>query len=243
MAVAQPRTIRTDSGALELIPATVDQLRGVARYWPMELVGAIDETGSFGLVFQKGDQEVFGIKLQPPDTSEQDAKLLHHMNRALIAAALPHYLEKQHRGVMVPCAYYKEKSAGVVETGLAFFVGPDPASASASPKVDAPYDEQLGTGATQMWVDMVAAIGKAIAECHHPKLTIIGVDLMPRLAIGGLAIHFLVEGPRVFVVKDVLHEDEPVWDYVVRAGFSKLPYAPMKPVGLPSQLPGDARHV
>ena len=69
------------------------------------------------------------------------------------------------------------------------------------------------------------------------------MDLRPRLALGGLAMHFVVEGPRVFVVKDPLQENEPVWQYAVRAGFSKLPYAPMKPMAFAQQPPSDARHV
>jgi len=89
---------------------------------------------------------------------------------------------------------------------------------------------------------MAAAIAGASKACGLPLLTVIGMDLRPRLAIGGLAMHFIVEGPRVFVVKDPLQEDEAVWRYVVRAGFSKLPYAPMKPMGLAGQPPSDARH-
>src|SRR5437867_13064170 len=112
----ETRNIRTDAGALELIPATIDQLRGIAGYWPMELIGNSDGSDYFGLVFQHGDQEVHGIKMQPPDIPEADAKTVHQVNRALIASALPDYLAKEHKGVMVPCAYYKEKAGGMVET-------------------------------------------------------------------------------------------------------------------------------
>ena len=54
----ETRTIKTDAGDLELIPATVDQLRGIARYWPMGLISSADGSGRFGLVFQRGVQEV-----------------------------------------------------------------------------------------------------------------------------------------------------------------------------------------
>ena len=60
MASVELITIRTDSGTLELIPATSEQLRGIDRYWPIELVDAL---GNIGLVFQHGDQEIHGIKL------------------------------------------------------------------------------------------------------------------------------------------------------------------------------------
>jgi hypothetical protein len=31
----EPRTLKTNAGDLELVPATVDQLDGLYRYWPM----------------------------------------------------------------------------------------------------------------------------------------------------------------------------------------------------------------
>ena len=236
--------ITTAAGVLELVPATIDQLRGIARYWPMELIADSGVPDHFGMVFQHGDREVHGIKMQPPDVPEADAKVVHHANRALIALALPDYLAAEHRGVMVPCAYYKEKAKGMVETGIAFFVGPDGEGTSRSGgNAGVAYDDGLGAGATPMILDMAAAIAQASKAYGLPLMTPIGMDLRPRLAIGAFAMHFVVEGPRVFVVKDPLQEDEPVWEYIVRAGFSKLPYAPMKPMGLPSQPPPDARHL
>ena len=232
------RTIRTDAGNLDLIPATIDQLRGIVRYWPMGLVASPDAPGRFGMVFQRGEQEVHGVKMQPADVAETDAKTIHYANRALIASALPYYLEKQHRGVMVPCAYYKEKTAGMVETGIAFFVGPDTTGKSPSREnADDVFDDRLGNHATQMVFDMASAIVKASKKCGLPVMTIIGMDLRPRLAIGGLAMQFVVEGLNVFVVTDPLQEDEPTWGYVVRAGFSTLPYAPMEPTAFPDAPP------
>jgi hypothetical protein len=145
---------------------------------------------------------------------------------------------------MEPCAYYKEKSGGTAEAGIAFFVGPDPASAPISAtKMDVLYDNTLGAGGTQMAMDMVGAISKARKECHLPLMAVIGMDLRSRLAIGGLAMHFVIEGPRVFVVKHPLQDDEPVWAYLVRAGFSQLPYAPMMPVGIAGPTDAGFRHV
>ena len=240
----ESRTIRTDAGNLELIPATIDQLRGIPRYWPMELIGNPNTPGRFGLVFQHGDQEVHGIKMQPADVAEADADRIHHVHRALVAAALPYYLEKRHRGVMVPCAYYKEKAAGMVEAGISFFVGPDATIKSTSgERTDVLCDDRLGDGATPMVFDMVGAIARAAKECRLPPMTIIGMEVRPRLAMGGLAMHFVIEGSQVFVVKDPLHEDEPIWEYVVRAGFSTLPYAPMKPMAFPGAPPADTPRV
>ena len=88
-----------------------------------------------------------------------------------------------------------------------------------------------------MTLQMAGVIARASTECHLPLMKIIGVDVRPWRAIGSLTMHFLVEGPRVFVMKDLLQENEPVWQYIVRAGFSKLPYVPMKATEFPGQLP------
>jgi hypothetical protein len=162
------------------------------------------------------------------------------MNLALIASALPHYLESEHRGVMVPCTYYKEKSPGMAETGVAYFVGPDAASKSesADPR-ESLYDDVLGKGATRMIFDMVRATVKAREETHLRETPVIGVDLRPRSAMDRLFMDFVIAGSQVFVVKDQLFDTEPVWHYLIQAGFARLPYAPMWPAVIPDVPPAD----
>jgi hypothetical protein len=226
--------INTEAGNLELTPVTPDELKPVAARWPMGVVFSQAETQPNGLVFQVGEQEAFGIKLQPPDTDEQTARALFHMNQALIASALPFYLEHQHQGIMLPCAYYKQKTNGRVESGFAFFASPHPAS-GLLPRTEAQvhYDDKLGDGASKMIFDMAAAIPKASKRVDLPVNTVIGIDLRPRLALGRLAMHFLVQGATVFAIQHPLRIEDPVWAFAVRAGFSKLPYATMIPGAVP----------
>ena len=230
----EPRTIETGSGTLELIAATIGEIRGIARYWPLGILANDNDPDHLGLVFQHGDREMHGVKMQTVDYPPQTAPKHNHVQRALIAAALPFYLEKGHRGVTVPLAYYKAKPSGKVETGIAFFVGPDPENPSKKmADQDRIYDESLGIGATEMIFDMAGAIGRASQEVGIPLSPIIGMDFRPRHELGPVAIHFVIEGPRVFVVKVPLDDDEPVWPFVVRAGFTRLPYHAMYPAELP----------
>ena len=74
MSEAKTKVIRTEAGTLELVPGTIDQLRDIARYWPMDLVGYPEGSPDFGLVFQHGEEEVFGVKMQFPDMPEVEAK-------------------------------------------------------------------------------------------------------------------------------------------------------------------------
>jgi len=237
------KIIPTVAGTLELIKASPDQLRGVARYWPMELVTTTDDPERFALVFQRGEQEIVGIQLQPPDVSESAAMLIHHRNRILITAALPHYMAKGHQGVMIPCAYYKEKPEGMVETGFALFVGPDPESRPSASGVQTVYDERLGAGATAMVLDMVTAMAAASREHQLPVMTFLGIELMPRLAMVGLAMPFVVQGGQVFAIKDPVEDDDPVWEHLVRAGISRLLYAPLWRAALPSPPPTETPQI
>ena len=210
----------------------------------MELIEDTTRPDYYGLVFQHGDEEVHGVKLQPVDMSQSNARAVHLLSRGFIASALPAYLAKGHKGVMVPCAYYKQKGEDRFEAGFAFFVGPDPESRSkAGANEKAGFDEELGAGATTMISDMSGAIVDAIKASVFPFPMFIGVEVRPRLAIGGLAMYFVIAGPQVLVVNDPLDEAEPVWGFVVEAGFSNLPYAPMRPMGFAGQPPANAGHL
>jgi len=234
------RTITTNSGSLELVSASPGELRGIARYWPMGLIENVDGDGNYGLEFQQGEIELWGVKLQPVDLPAEDGQTYNHVNRVRIASALPHYLKKNHRGVIVPCAYYKEKSDGKVESGIAIFVGPDAESRENSGRDALGHlEDRLGCGATDMIFDMIEAMSAASKELELPQLPTIGLELRPRLALGGIVMHFAVVGASVVLIKDQLIEGEPIWDFVVKAGFSRLPYAPMRPAAAPDAQSDD----
>ena len=61
--------------------------------------------------------------------------------------------------------------------------------------------------------------------------------------MGGIAPYFVITGPRILVVKDPLQEEDLVWEYLVRAGYSELPYAPMELSGLTGPPSEDVQHV
>ena len=201
--------------------------------WPMGVALSHEKAEPHGLVFQVGEEEAYGLKLQPPDTDEQTAKALYYTNLALVASALPFYLEQHHKGIMVPCAYYRDKTNNRFESGFAFFVGPHPASRPAAPReIELDHDDNLGDGASRMISDMIDAILKASQRIGLPISPPIGIDLRPRMALGMLGTPFLVHGPKVFAIQHPLVSEHPVWSFAVRAGFSKLPYAPMVTVAV-----------
>ena len=172
--------------------------------------------------------------MQPPDTDERTATHLYFQNLIVIASALPAYLERKHRGVIVPCVYLKERSTDQFESGIAFFVGPDPASRTPElNEAELLHDETLGDGASKMIVDFVDAIVKASVQINVPIGPFIGFDVRPRLALGNLGMSFMVRGSEVVAIQFPLRPEHPFWEYVMRAGFAKLPYSPMRPGAAP----------
>lgn len=221
------RIIETEAGNLELSLVRIDDLRGFEQYWPSKLIEYPGKQGAFMLSFQQGDQEILGLKLKPLLLPERGSVARHHMNRALIALALPEYLSKNHKGVMLPCAYHKKKD-WLIDSGIAFFVVPDPASRSESvDDATRALDPILGDGATVMITDMIEAIKKASHEHGIRMMSVTGTELRRSVDLGNLYVHFVIAGPRLFVVRDQLYQGDATWQYVVKAGFSKLPYAPM----------------
>ena len=115
------------------------------------------------------------------------------------------------------------------------------ASRSAAPtKAEVLHDDKLGDGASRMIFDFAAAIPKASKRVNLPVNTVIGIDLRPRLALGTLGMPFLVQGVKVFAIQHPLHKEHPFWAFAVRAGFSRLPYAPMITGAVPA--PPNATH-
>jgi hypothetical protein len=222
------RTITTAAGELHMAPPTPEQIQAVSRYAPMGLRKVTKTSDDYGLVFQTGNQELVGLKFQQIDFGAEHAPAVHLLNRMLVAAALRTYLQNAHRGLLIPCTYARPKRNGRTETGIAYFVGPDPSS-TRQPATDTfrNFDDTLGVGGTTMIQDMATAVVQASKEFDLPLQPFISMELQPRSAIGSIAMHFVVQGGQVFVVNTPLDQREPVWEQVVRAGFTELPYLPL----------------
>lgn len=79
------------------------------------------------LVFKDGEQEVYGLKMQIPSFSDKhDAVTMYWIFRCAIAAGLSSYLEHEHKGLMVPCAYFKKRAEDAWDAGVAFLSGRTP---------------------------------------------------------------------------------------------------------------------
>jgi hypothetical protein len=181
-----------------------------------------------GLVFQQSGRDLIGIKFQQVDFQRSDAVRVYAVNRILAASALPEYLKWGHRGLLAPFAYFRRKPTGKVETGIAYFASPS-SSDDVPPDGDTRFDSDFGVGATAMIFHMARAIVVSSQKLGIRYQYFLTMERRPWTALGILALDFVVCGTKVVVIDSSPSDANPVWEYLVRAGFTTLPHAPMIP--------------
>lgn len=183
------------------------------------------------------------VKFQQADVPLAAAPYVRFQNRCLIALALRGYLDRGHRGFIMPCAYTRPKADGRAETGIAYLVGPDPEVTSVSPEMpDQRWDDAIGPGATAMVADFAREIGRVHNQAPRGTSAsgvsvgppfFLTMELRPVSAVGRLDPRVGVLGPEVLVT--MLQPEttlDSAWDFLYRAGFTSLAHAPLAPVEL-----------
>ena len=233
--------IQTPSGAtISLAPATSAQIDALRVCWPFGLRDWPGTTGRYGLICRQPDREMMVVKFQQVDVPAATAQIVRFQNRVLIALALRSYLERGHRGFIMPCAYLRPKGGELAETGIAYLVGPHPDFKSVSrEQSDERWDVALGAGATAMVTDFAREVGRVIDQAPRgasPGGSSVGrpvfltMELRLVGAIGALDPRVAVLGPDVLVtMSDPGSNFDSAWDFIARAGLSSLAHVPISP--------------
>jgi len=235
--------ILTSGTPIALHPATTAQIDLFRLCWPF---GLHDDAGAgnagYGLICRRPDREMMLVKFQQVDVPLAMAKLVRFQNRVLIAMALRAYLERGHRGVLMPCAYLRPKGPDLAETGIAYVVGPHPDEKPQEPaEFENRWDGAIGIGATTMIAHFAHEVARVIDKAPRGTsagASVVGplfltMELRPVSSVGVLDSRIAVVGPDVLVtMPNPGSIFDSAWDFVARAGFSSLPHAPMTPVEL-----------
>jgi hypothetical protein len=187
----------------------------------------------YGLVFQHGDEEVSGIKLQQIECSKEHWRVFFEMNSARLALALREYRSRGFEGTIVVGVYARMKKNDLVEPGIAVF----PAPSADGPESRGPaelkhVDAELGRGSSRM----ALAIGEAIAHVKDDSLIPfrpIDLDVRTRLEMEQLRLDFLVHGQKIYCLRTALTQQDPLWDYAARGGLRELLHLPSVPAARP----------
>ena len=239
----RPRIPSQSGPEIDLIPPTSTQLDLLRVCWPFGLQDWPGTQGGFHLICRRPDREVMVVKFQQVDVPLATATLVRFQNRVLIALALRGYLERDHRGLLMPCAYLRPKGSDRAETGIAYLVGPHPDFKSVSQEFpDERWDAALGSGATAMIGAFAREVGRVADQV--PQGSSVGgvsvgrpffltMEVRPVSTMGSLDSRVAVLGPDVLVTmprpESIL---DGAWQFVAQAGFLSLPHTPIAPVEL-----------
>jgi hypothetical protein len=236
--------VKTPQGPVKLRPPEPAQLRALTALLPL---GAVQYSKPFngaeyGVVMKCGDKEALAVKQQQVEVPAEKAGTCFTANNILIALSLRAYVENGFAGLMMPCAYLRDKGARGVEAGIAYFGAPDPKGKEALdfPHRDA-FDNQFGTGFTVMLSGSIRAIQTASRTSSITLQQPIGLDLRPRSALGTLGFGFLVHGALIYCLKTQVRENDPIWTAIRSTGIDDIIHLPSVPAEIrPDELRNPA---
>lgn len=225
--------ITTEAGPLQVddIPRTVFNV--IAGRWPLGMHQMEEsEERMCEIVFQLGEKEMLGVKLQPSDCSDEaDALLLASYLRCHLAAAAGRYILGEHAGLLLGGVYYRAKDVCQHESGVVLF--PIPASGISEPRPQPTFphiDRQLGSGSGEMVAGILRAMASAQQQCEPPfrllPFRVIGVDVRPLSKLGTIQLDYLFFGPQVISLQMKPSDDDPTWGFLVAGGIHTLIHMP-----------------
>jgi hypothetical protein len=182
---------------------------------------------NYGLVMQCDEDELIGVKQQPPDCEGKHGLPLLQENSFLIAHSLAGYRKYGFSGLMMPFGYLREKSNDRAEVGFAYFAYPSASGREVHEyPFDSLFDHQLGHGFTIMMVSFMRALGGSLQTLDMSIPPYIGLDVRRRLQLGSLHFGFIVLGPHIICIKTKIMEEDPAWGVLCSTGIAEVFHFP-----------------
>ena len=228
-------TVNTPQGEVKLLPPPVELLRAIRTFLPFGVVSyETPQNGAdYGIVMQCGDKEVYCVKQQPVPCDKDHGFVLYQAHSILIAHSVAGYLQSGFSGLLMPCAYIRQKDAGQVESGIAYFGVPSPRGRESQEfPYEAAYDCHFGHGFTMMMVSYLRALGESSRDTGIPLFRHIGLDVRPRLHLGSIGSGFMVVGPHVVCLKTRVSGQDGSWTALRATGISEVFHMPSVPAGI-----------
>lgn len=235
------QAIETQHGAVGLKKISNDLFKKIRKLLPYGIVGlksADSEEIEYGIVMQCGEAEVFGIKLQPVDCDQEQAKIAMQANTILITDAIPRYLKSHYSGVLIPMPYLRDKGDRY-ESGIALFIFPNPEGPEAREDIthSGGFDNRFGAGCTAMLTAFVRALQASSKETGITLYPVIGTEPRPRMQLGSLSFGYLVAGNQVVAIKPTITDRDVTWTILYDAGITEVELMPSRPFAIkPSDL-------
>lgn len=239
-----PPTVNTPHGPVALLPPSIELLRTLCHFLPFGGMGFTepDHGAMFGIVMQCGERELYAVKQQSVEFTEEEYRFAYGVNSFLIAHSLAGYLAHRFSGLFMPCAYFRAKGSGLVEVGFAYFGYPSAEGLEAQPcPIEPNYDGRMGHGFTLMMMSFMAALGESAGKTGLPIRPHIGLEVRSRLQLENLGFGFLVVGPHVVCLKTHISDPDPLWEALRRTGITEVYHLPSIPIAIKEDQVPDAK--
>lgn len=230
-----PSAVNTPQGKVALLPPTRELLLSIRDLLPMGIMGLEPpkDGAAFGIVMQCGKDEVWAVKQQPVECSQEKSRITHKANSILIAVALKRYQARGFGGLFIPCPYMRDKGAEGVEAGIAYFGFPRPdgrevVEYDANPA----FDDGFGRGFTAMMTGFIQDLQATSAETGIGIAPTIGLDPRPRSQLGGVGFAFMAVGPHIVCLKRRVTEKDPSWTALRSTGIDRVYHMPSLPISV-----------
>ncbi|TZF83912.1 hypothetical protein FW774_10670 [Pedobacter sp. BS3] len=226
--------IQTKKGSIDIHKpdtATLKQLQNILTYGVMPFKQTFNGA-DFGVVMQCGEQEVYCLKQQPLEVERKQAEQLFQLQHFMIMDAYCRYIKIGFSGAYLASPYLRQRDNGLWEAGVSHFIFPsDNEKVYSEKSFGKAYDNQFGSGATNMFMAFVDSFKQAFAESKLTMPQYFGIDIRPRSHLKSLAMYFMVVGSDVFCLRTNLREQEDVaWTILASGGIDKVYHLPAFPM-------------
>ena len=235
-----PQILTIDEGQIELLDPPLELLRRMRSTMPLGLLRFKNapQNAQAGIVMKCGEEEVYGVKFQPPDCEEETARRVFQTNRILVLTALLRFVSAGYAGTLIPVTYLKPKETGGYESGVACFAFPASRDKSRPDfGTHSKFEDYLMPGAYMYVLDFAKMLAEATRGFGVSPPRLIGMDTRPRLQLGMIMFDFLVFAGELLCLKCDVNANDPLWKVFHGLGNRRVWHLPSVPVEItPDQL-------
>jgi len=194
--------------------------------WPYGLAWVPSATpgGSpqLALPMHDGDRVMWGFKLQQEDFAAQECDLACYQDRAYVAAGVAGLSRAGWRGTLVAGTYQRPKGQ-LTEVGIALFIVPELPYAAPGGAFNIAF-QAAQWKAIEHFIKSFSA-GYVDTQAL-PLQNILHAEPQPSTQMGYLAPLLMLQDRIIFVLDSRLHDDDPLWPALIRAGVLQLSWLP-----------------
>lgn len=225
------QTIDTANGSLELVEPKQDDLYAVRWAWPAgiaRLQAEGEDRITYGFILRQGEREVWGVKLQQADRSEEAAYVAFQQNRLRVATIAQRLAGKHPAHSLLAGAYMCEgHRAGLFEVGFILFptcLDPEAAADSETDPKDA-YIEDAFPGCANIVKDFFTSLPDLP---EHDRL----VDINIHPLRGLFAMDLFITNERLVCLVSDVQLDDPLWETLANEGATSFLHMPSVPFAM-----------